>query len=181
MATGHERLPREVDPFRFAREGVQLEVTIPQQQLKRLQELLTHSDNEVTAELEFGIDFLGTHYMRGHLTTQVELICQRCLEPMHLDLDTTLTLGFVHNAAQAEEVPDEYEAIIVDEARVTLQDLIEDELLLALPQIPKHEQNTCSAQVEKLSSEQAVEMKSEPERENPFAVLASLKKSDTGE
>ncbi|MCW9025508.1 MAG: YceD family protein [Gammaproteobacteria bacterium] len=181
MATGHKKLPREVDPFRFAREGVILDVTIPQQQMKRLQELLTHSNNEVSAELEFGVDFLGTHFLRGHLVTQVELICQRCLESMHLDLDINLSLGFAGNAEKAESIPTDYDAIIVDNAKIVLLDLLEDELLLALPQIPRHTQETCSTQVGNEPPEQVEETLSEPERENPFAVLASLKKSENGE
>ena len=181
MATGHQKLPHEVDPFRFAREGVKLDVRIPQQHMKRLQELLVHSENEIDAELEFGVDFLGTYYLRGRLVTQVELVCQRCLQPMQLDLDTRMALGFVRSAAQAETVAADYEAIIVEDAKVDMLNLIEDEIMLALPQIPKHTQQACSAQVGNETPEQVEEIPSEPERENPFAVLASLKKSDTGE
>jgi len=179
MTTGHQKLPVEVDPFRLAREGLTLETVVSQAKMKRLSKLLHSAENEVAVELEFGVDILGTHFLQGHLQTQVELICQRCLEPMQVDIDTTLSLGFVRHAAKAEMVPEGYEPIIAEDSSVVLLDLIEDELLLALPQIPMHQQQACSVQVWRSEPEQADENVSEVKAVNPFSVLAGLKKSDS--
>ena len=179
MTTGHQRLPVEVDPFRLAREGQKLETVAPVAKMKRLSELLYSTENEVAVELEFGVDILGTYFLQGHLQAQLELICQRCLKPMKVDVDTTLSLGFVSNAEKAETVPTEYEPLVVEEGRVFLMDLIEDELLLALPQIPIHPQQICTAQVWQSEPEQADENLSEAKADNPFSILAGLKKSDS--
>ena len=179
MTTGHQRLPFEVDPFRFAREGQKLETAVPLTQMKRLSKLLHSTDNEVEVELEFGVDVLGTHFLQGHLQGRLELICQRCLKSMQLDIDTTLSLGFVRNATKTDTVPGEYEPIVAENCRVVLLELIEDELLLALPQIPMHDPQACSAQVWQSGPEQADKNVSEAKADNPFSVLAELKKSDS--
>ena len=78
-------------------------------------------------------------FIKGALQTGIELVCQRCLEPLRLALDVTVSLGLVHGEAEADRLPEEYEPLLVPEGVIRVADLVEDELLLALPRIPRHE------------------------------------------
>lgn len=108
-----------------------------------------------------------------HLTAQacVSLRCQRCLQPMPVPLDVDRWIRFVRDGAEAEALDAELEDDVLELARqLDLHELIEDELLLALPLVPRHE--VCPQPLPQGSEPQAAE----PERPNPFAALEQLKK-----
>ncbi len=96
-------------------------------------------------------------------------MCQRCLTPFAYEIDssTMLVLGKDDDEAdQIEEVlGDESIDVIVGSRTTDLRDLIEDEALLALPQVPKHEVCPDSKLLDGL---QAV-------KPSPFAGLKDLK------
>ena len=108
-----------------------------------------------------------------HLAADVRLAlcCQRCLGPVEETVGVDHALRFVHGEAQAAELDAELEDDVLALERWTdLRELIEDELLLALPLVPRHE--TCPTPL-------PVPQDDEPEPEvpaHPFASLASLKK-----
>jgi uncharacterized protein len=103
---------------------------------------------------------------------EVTLQCQRCLKPMTGSLTIDRRFRFVADAAQAERIDEECEDdVLVLERHHDLHQLLEDELILALPIVPRHE--TCP---EPLPMGAAAAADDEvPERPNPFAVLASLR------
>jgi uncharacterized protein len=76
-----------------------------------------------------------------------------------------------------ERLPEGYEVTLIENTPMMLSDIIEDEILLALPPIPKHLDDSCSSEVVKgWSSEQTNETNTENvKRDNPFDVLAGLK------
>jgi uncharacterized protein len=113
-----------------------------------------------------------TLYLHIQIEGTVELACQRCLTPCKVPLHIGVSCRIVESEALAEQAPmDEDEDVIVGSHEFDLAALLEEELLLALPWVPKHE--VCPAE-EKLSQELAHGSK----RANPFAALATLK---TGE
>ncbi len=175
-AKEYQRLPFRVDPFRFAHDAVELESTLPLTQMKRLSAMLYRAEGIVTVTLAFSIDVLGVSRLLGNVQAGLDLVCQRCLEPMHIDLDTSLALGFARSAAGLEQIPSELEAVRVEGGQVNLLELLEDEIMLALPQIPRHSENECPLQ-HKPESVNSESHRSQ-ERENPFSVLAGLKKSN---
>jgi uncharacterized protein len=109
-----------------------------------------------------------------HLTAQVPvwLTCQRCLRPFELPIEIDRPLRFVRGEAEAEALDAELDEDVLALPRaLDVRELIEDELLLALPLVPRHE--TCPAPLN-FSPDPADEA-AEPERENPFAALQVLK------
>jgi len=184
MTTGREkerqRLPFRVDPFRFAHDAVELESTLPLAQMKRLSAMLYQSEGTVAISLAFAVDILGVSSLQGRLQTSLDLVCQRCLEPMHVDVDTVLALGFARSDAGVEQIPTGLEPVRVEGGQVDLLQLLEDEIMLALPQIPRHVENECpvSALQSNMADESAGRETRSQERENPFSVLAGLKKSE---
>ena len=72
----------------------------------------------------------------------VWLTCQRCLQPMALDLVLERRLRFVRGESQAEALDAESDDDVLALPRwLDLRELVEDELLLGLPLVPRHE--TC--------------------------------------
>ena len=110
------------------------------------------------------------------LAGEVWLTCQRCLQPIAIDLSDEYDIALLDNVSQIRLVNEEQDYLLLDEI-VTEQSperllpfkkLVEDEILLKTPMAPKHDD--CE-----MSVEQFGEIPEEEETENPFAALASLK------
>lgn len=111
-------------------------------------------------------------FVRGR--TSIVKTCQRCLEPVQLNLEFDRAYRFVRSEEEAEALDMESEEDVlayVDDFNV-LQ-LVEDELLLAIPAIPRHESCGGSIQYEWMDSDFDA---TQVEKKNPFAVLEQLKK-----
>ncbi|MEJ2346922.1 MAG: YceD family protein [Gammaproteobacteria bacterium] len=172
-----ERLPDFLNVSRLARQGVAFKGRVPIARLARLASILADADGEAEAELAFSMDDQGIPVVRGRVTAPVALTCQRCLEPMEQVLASRFVLGAVASEAEAERLPEEYEPLLVSGDRVATADLLEDELILAVPIVPMHEPERCTA----TKAVAAVEGKPGPaagnrEAAHPFAVLDELKR-----
>lgn len=120
---------------------------------------------------EFGRDTLGTGFVELQLEADLEMLCQRSLEPFVLPIRVCQRLGFITDEAQEAALPEGCEPVLLDdEASVRLAELIEDELLLALPSYPVKPESD----VVELAWPAEVEAEPEP-TPNPFAALANLK------
>lgn len=109
-----------------------------------------------------------------HLTAQacVNMACQRCLGPLAVPLDLDRWIRFVRDAGQAEALDAELEDDVLELERQTdLRALVEDELLLALPLVPRHDVCPQPLPMGGTAADEAA-----PVRPNPFAALARLKK-----
>lgn len=69
----------------------------------------------------------------------VELVCQRCLKPMRQPIAGHALIALVASDADADRVPPQFEPVRAPEGRIRLRDLLEEEVLLALPIVPLHE------------------------------------------
>jgi len=161
-------LPQQIDVRRFAESGRHLESDILLQDCPRLNQAVKAGEGPISVVLDFERQTGNRPVIYGNILARVVLDCQRCLEPVSIDLQCEVSLGIVKDEAQAELLPDELDPLIAGD-EVNLIELIEDELLLALPIVPVHEQCEPPATGEGHDTEL-------PRRENPFAVLASLKK-----
>lgn len=178
MSNRQDRLPVQVDPYRLAEQGREYDGVLPLRQMKRLSPLLATDEGGATVSLRFGVDEMGVRFLQGSIRVSLQLRCQRCLEPMAWPVDTELALGFVDSTAEADRLPGGYEPYIVESVPLVLGDIIEDELLLSLPQIPMHDLDNCPAQeyVEPQDEQDAQQDKAG--QDNPFQVLADLKTPD---
>lgn len=165
-----ERLPEFVDLLPLADAGARWEGQLRLSGMKRLGALLRSVEGRVDVELEFGRDEQNLRYLRLRVGTQLVVICQRCLQPLPLVTNIVAALGIVRSRDEADNLPEHYEPLIVEQKTVPLAAIVEDELILALPAAPKHEDNHCIALLE------ASERISHPLPQNPFAVLSGLKK-----
>ena len=164
-------LPRMADPRKFAQQGISVEGKIAVAELPRLASALADDAAEVMAELEFSIAEEDRKVLRGRAKAQVQVICQRCLGSMPLDLQVELNLAVVWDEDQAVTLPKYLDPLIHGEGPADLYSVIEEELLLDLPMVSYHD-TECVARERFQSGE--IEESPEP-IDNPFQMLKQLK------
>ncbi len=110
-------------------------------------------------------------HMQAH--TILPMVCQRCLELARVELTANRSFRFAANEEQAAALDELCEEDVLVYARdFNLHDLVEDELLLAMPLVPVHD--ACPS-VPKMRVADA-DFQDEPEvRPNPFGLLGGLK------
>jgi len=186
----HQRLPVQIDPIRLAVARQQLQGELEIARFTRLQELLTLTDGVAKVQLDFDIDTNKVHHVCGKISADLSLCCQRCLQAMPYQLNVDVSLAFIAHEHQVDELVAEYEPYLLETTPVVLSDIIEDEILLAIPQVPMHDESECHPAVplkEFNSVEQDLSDSSEQnlgqsdsddiaaKRKNPFEVLTSMK------
>ncbi|OQW89737.1 MAG: hypothetical protein BWK72_00315 [Rhodoferax ferrireducens] len=130
-----------------------------------------------TALTELRADVSGqpAAWLRLTVTTSLPQICQRCLEPVDVAVQLEREFRFVESEAVAEAQDDDCEEdLLVTSREFDLAALIEDEVLLAMPLVPRHD--TCPVNVKMVAADP--DFDAPVEKPNPFAVLAQLKGKD---
>lgn len=112
----------------------------------------------------------GRRFIQVRASAPVTLECQRCLRPFVLPVQVDNRLEVVREPSELEGDEDEEIERIVGSSRFDVLELIEDELILSLPSVPKHDQ--CPS-APSSTNEPVVEAV----RPSPFAVLERLKKN----
>ncbi len=148
---------------------------LPLAAMARLRDLLSDDQGEVRFSLDFGQDAFQVPFVELRIDAELPLICQRSLQRFLLPVAMVQRLGLIRESSDTVEadeagLPLGYEALeIADDGEVRPADLVEDELILAVPLIPV---KPGSESVERDWPAQLEEL----ERVNPFAALAGLKK-----
>jgi uncharacterized protein len=176
MLTGP--LPELVDHRKLANRAGIIEGVMPVSRLSRLVEILSDTVGEVRVKLEFRqSDFRGTHVI-GESTANVALICQNCLKQFIYELECEVSTAIVSDEALIDEVEQVDDFIVVKDKLVAVIDLVEDQLILAVPMIARHPEDCPENEFlqHDLLSEGSVEVVEDENEENetyrPFADLA---------
>ena len=180
-----QRLPVEVDPFKLVEQGRIFDGRIPIDDFSRLKEQLFESadndtvavdDNIVNVHIEFTRTDTGLPVVRGSISSNLQMTCQRCLKGKDEFFETNLEVVLVSSDAQAEKLQKGFDTWLVEEQKMFLLDFIEDEILLALPLVVAHDECDAARKlIEALPEDEISEV--EQEESNPFAALKVLKKS----
>ena len=110
------------------------------------------------------------------MQARLPLQCQRCLGSVETEVAVQRSLRFVSGENQAAALDADSEDDVLALSRAfDLRDLIEDELILALPLVPVH--GSCPEPLVAPADDPAFE---QPARPNPFASLAALKSAKPG-
>jgi uncharacterized protein len=159
-------LPQVVDGLSFALEGAVVAGVVPVMALPRLLDGLANNDGRLSCRIVGNRDTEGKSWLTLDISGTLDLVCQRCLKvlPFQVDIQSHLLLVPQGQAWPDEELAEDGFDVIAAEKEMALRSLIEDEVLLALPIVPRHD--VCE------TASPIVEMQ-EP---SPFAVLAKLKK-----
>jgi len=174
-------LPKSVDPYRLAEQNSALEGIIPLSGLGRFRKsVLGFAEGAACrVKLSFYMDSERRRVVSGEIEAPVELECQRCMGAMGTTLSSRFALGLVTSDEQAQNLPKELEPFLTEDFSADLWSMVEDELLLVLPPFPLHDRKDCPAR-EDLEAYEPEGSAAEPARksgENPFSVLADLKKT----
>lgn len=170
------KLPLTVDPIKSAQQRLDFDGIYTIKQLARVAESTEGVSTDAQVKLSFDVDAQGLKIVSGTAEVDVLLACQRCWEQFPYHCKVEFIYSPIFHDDQVNDLPEAYEPALVDEnGEINLLQLIEDELILVLPQIAMHEEVDC-----KVDSESMVygEIPLADERPNPFAVLKNLKQSN---
>lgn len=162
-------LPKQIDPFQLASNETTLKGDLLLSEMVRLDEFLCEKGGVAQIHLQFGRDSQKYAYIKGAIKTKFKLLCQRCGEPMTLDFDIQVNDSPVRNDAEAERLPNRYEPLLVTDETMSLNTLIEEEILLSMPIVPKHPLEECQVKASDLT-----EWEEEPDASNAFSKLKKL-------
>ena len=172
------RFPVYVDTRRVFEAQSEFSGNIALDRLPRLKEHLVNEAGDVEATLRFFIGDYGDREISGHVKAALEVPCQRCLEPLAIEVEDQVHLALVKNDEQAAKLRAELDPWICAEIKLQLAELVEEQILLSLPIVCMHSADECRQQLNYASETPEVEQGKTERRDNPFAVLEELKKSD---
>ena len=165
-------LPERVDVARQVQAGRIFEGRLSLSSMQRLRSSLADAAGDVRYVLEFGRDGLGIAYLAMRVEAGLPMVCQRTLDTFVFRAVIDQRLGLIASEREEAALPEGYEPLLVIDGELALADVIEDELILALPVVPLKP----GAPLDWSDGTDDAREQSEPERPNPFAVLGSLKK-----
>jgi uncharacterized protein len=122
----------------LADRGVTLNGELTVGKLTRLKSLLHTDAGSVSATLRFGQRKDGWLAVGLDYRAAVQLVCQRCLEPYWHELDDHANVVVADEASLPATTPAGFEPFELVEGRLQPAELIEDELIVAIPLVPKH-------------------------------------------
>ncbi len=159
-------LPERVDVQRAVAAGREFVGRFSLEYCKRLAGMLVDTSGEVNYRLVFGRAVTGTPKARIEADVALPLLCQSTLERYLHPVSVRSDLGFIWREDDESSLPAGLEPALVTDDGIDPLALIEDELILAVPVLPRR------------PGAPAVEASFAPveDKPNPFAALASMKK-----
>ena len=159
--------PILINNLDFAKKPLVLEGELNHEQCARLAEVVDFahiSDLKVAYHVQGGVEVMGYSAIALSIHAVVPVLCQRCMQSMAVPL----TLSYQYAVSDAAETQDaEYDDVdfLEPDRAMNLTELIEDEILAALPIAPAH-------------NEACVDLTQHADKkESPFAALKALKKN----
>ena len=122
----------------LADRGVTLSGELNIGQLTRLRGLLHSDSGSVRATLRFRQRGDGWLASEVEYRADVELVCQRCLEPFRQELEESVNVVIADSDSLPATAPTGFEPFELEGGRLQPVQLIEDEVIVAIPLVPKH-------------------------------------------
>ncbi len=173
MAT---RVPKQIDLAK-AIAGHAWEGELPLRDFPRLLELLGTSEPE--GAVSFRVEFSGSRLLPGQARVQARAVlplqCQRSLQDFDFAVDVDRQVGFVSTSEQLNRLSPDMEPAWLSEGQVSVRDLVEDELILAIPEIPVSANGQVPEEYLAETEQMEAQARQQAPKTNPFAVLEKLK------
>jgi uncharacterized protein len=153
----------------LADEGAELSFEIPVARMTRLVRELSADTGIARGTVRFARE-RGFAVAGVQAAADVTLVCQRCLKPLVTRIESESRVFLPHSEAAAAHVPEDVELMLAPDGRLRMSELIEEDLLLALPLAPLHADDEYCAmrQAEPEPDAGPVEV------QRPFAALGDL-------
>jgi uncharacterized protein len=127
-----------IDGLQFARGTLEQRGTVGMERLPRLAKL--HGLTEgLGYHLRGGRADNGKPCLRLSVQGSIELPCQRCLDPIQVPIAIEAELQLAESLREISEADDEIDRVLASR-QMSVGELVEDEVILALPMVPRHEQ-----------------------------------------
>lgn len=166
----NSRVPEVLDTWRMVAAQREFQGRIPLAAMARLRDSLLQPEGEARYVLAFGTDALKVPYADLRIEAELPLECQRSLQRFLLPVRLEQRLGLVRDEADEAALPPGYEALLLEaDGMLKPAELVEDELILALPVVPV---SPAAEAVEREFAPTAEEIA----QASPFAALADWKK-----
>ena len=169
--------PDWISPGRAAEGKRIFSGTIALSRMKRLTKLLVEAKGDASFIAAFKSDMDKRVIIDLQVEAELPLICQASLEVYNEKVNRRSELAVIDDENQQEDVPDSYEPVLTENGRLAIASVVEDELLLGLPQIPRKP----GLEKVEFSTGGQIRKSVEPQkgaRKNPFAALQGLLKRD---
>jgi len=118
--------------------------SVPLAKLPRLAASLAETTGTLQVELQATRDEEGQDWLHGEIRGHLPLTCQRGLHAFNWNCDVALSLCLVENESDEERLLKECESYLVRDDELPLRDLVEEEVLLALPMMPRCDDPDCA-------------------------------------
>ncbi len=171
-------LPEYVDTRKIFQQHAVITGTVALARLDRFRGLLASDAGSVRVELEFFDDESGQHIISGKLRAEVEVLCQRCLEPIGIVLHDDIKLALLKDESKSAMLNPELDPWICADTKLELASMVEEQLMLCMPIVSFHESAHCNSALGQSNSGMLVDDDNVAASENPFAVLKSLQTKD---
>ena len=169
--------PDWISPNRAAEGKRIFSGTIPLKRMKRLAALLVDARGEATFTASFRTDLDQQIVIDLQVVAALPLICQASLEVYDEQVERNSELAVIDDEREQFDIPEDYEPVLTENGRLAIASLVEDELLLGLPQIPRKpglQEIDYSTGGKRMTSETLPE----GSRKNPFSALQDMLKQD---
>lgn len=173
----------QIEPFKCAEQGFSWSGQLPLSRFTRVaHEAIGALDNRwVQIDCKLSKDaYHRIVWLDAHLSATVALQCQRCLDTVEIPVQSDVHVAILDDESAVDYLDEDADFIILGEdlgtqkgdfktpATVDLVYLLEDELLLSMPNSPKHD--ACEHK-----HRPTIQAEAEDKRDNPFEILAGLK------
>lgn len=142
----YSRLPKQLPVKKLGKEYKNLEGYVKIDSLARVNDLFASSKTEqaeLLVRLSFAIKSDGKITVEGKINQEVMLSCQRCLSGLSHEIDADLRVVIAKSFEKKDKAHIDYEPIVLSYAdMLDLHQIIEDELILSLPIVPKHDEGS---------------------------------------
>ena len=164
------RLPEVLDAWRMVAARRGFEGVLPLASMARLRDSLVDVEGDVRVAMFFDRDTLQVPYVELRIDADLPLQCQRSLQRFLFPVRQVQRLGLIRDEAEEAALPEGYEPLLLaEDGQLRPAELVEDELILALPVVPVAPGTEAMERDWPAGTEEAPAT-------NPFAALASLKK-----
>lgn len=166
----------ELSVWHAVEDRLQLSAPLKADLFPRVQEVVEGIEGDIFFSIEAGINDNGHRQITGALEFTLSLSCQRCLEPFSQSFKFDFIWLLAESEYEADLIGDEVAVLVIEEGYPDqVVHHLEDEILLAMPIIPYHDEESYCAGREFLKQQKRITIEDEKsEKENPFAVLSDL-------
>src|SRR6187397_1065801 len=118
-----------------------VDFTIPLAELPGVAHELSEADGDASGKVRF-LRAQGQAVADLDVSAAPEVVCQRCMHPMRWPIKVKTRIALVSDYDAADRVPEGLEVFLVEADSVSVRDLVDEEIMLALPNVARHEEGS---------------------------------------